>query len=49
VAVLPAHEIGRCPILAKYLQNLGIALRLSLAMPTNDQAITRLCSQRGMI
>jgi hypothetical protein len=49
VAVLPAHQIGRRPVLAEYLQNLGIAIRLSLAMPTNDQAITRLGSQPGMI
>jgi hypothetical protein len=49
MAIFPAHQIGWRPILAEHLQDLGIALRLSLAMPANDQAITRLCSQHGMI
>ena len=48
VAVFPAHQIGRRTILAEHLENLGIALWLSLAMASNDQAITRLGSQHGM-
>jgi hypothetical protein len=49
VTVLPAHQIGRRPVLTEYLEDLGVALRLSLAMPVNDQAIAGLGSQWRMI
>lgn len=48
-AVLPSDEIGRRPVLAEHLDHLGIALRLPLAMPADDQAIAGLCSQHGTI
>jgi hypothetical protein len=49
MAIFPAHEVGRCSVLAKYLEDLGVALRLPLMMPANDQAIARLGPQRGII
>ena len=47
--VFPAHEIGRRPILTEHLQDLAIALRLSLVMPSNHQAIARTCAQNRVV
>lgn len=37
--VLPAHEVGRRPILAEDLQNLGVTGWLALAMASDDKTI----------
>jgi hypothetical protein len=45
VAILPAHEVGRRPIVAKYRQDLSVALLLSLMVPSDNQAIAWPCPQ----
>jgi len=45
MAVLPAHKVGRCPVFAKYLQDLGVARRLSEMVAADDEAIPWASSQ----
>jgi hypothetical protein len=45
VSVLPAHEVRRCAVLPEHLQDLSIALLLSLVMSSNHEPIAGACSQ----
>jgi hypothetical protein len=48
MAVLPAHKVGRPPVLAEHLEDLGVALWLSLMVTPNNEAISRAGAQHGV-
>jgi hypothetical protein len=45
VAVLPAHQVRRRPVLAEHLENLTVARQLALVMPANHQTIAWACPE----
>jgi len=47
--VLPAHEVGRCPILAEDFQDLGVTGWLALAVSSDDEAIAWASLQRRIV
>jgi hypothetical protein len=46
MSVLPAHEVGRCSIVAEHLHDLTVTLLFSLMVPADHQAIAFPSAQR---